>query len=49
MKNSLDALSGQRNPDFGFKNELIHDLRHELDQPKNWALMYQVISGQENN
>lgn len=30
----------QKNPDFGFKNELIHDLRRDDSDPKNWQLMY---------
>ena len=34
-----------KNPDFGFKNELIHDLRRDNTEPKNWGLMYQLISG----
>lgn len=38
-----------KNPDFGFKNELIHELRRDNSEPKYWGLMYQMISGQENN
>jgi hypothetical protein len=50
VKMSPAKISYQRNPDFGFTNELIHDLRSESnDNPKNWELLFQCITGQEDH